>query len=468
VNGNNCRPVNSSVKTSIRLLLDQGIPRDAAAILRHNGDDCVHVGEIGMTKAEDDQILAWARHRFCMVVTVDADFRRIESPASEIGGPKILRINPRGPTGRHLDGPNAAEIIHRAVSRRSNTPAEQWPLRWPSPSTFNSTAGPEDESFFRLTGPHGRVGYAPFYCPEGFNFVRPHARQLFVLAVQEYVPEVSEALWETFERFGIFEPLTMTAELENFRRSTDMVIPHGRSFAELRQKVSGRLESPMASAAVEDWARRFNLVRRGEPVDWIIRLAQLHIELHVANRMYGVAIDTDEPGLEDYERQLQQAQHCKKSLPLVPGFDQMDGPPWWMEQSDLRPPIDPVECEIRLPPLRWDPFQDRRSRSEMRETLLRWRDAEFEKFVDAELERIEQLAKDRGGRPTPQKRRRRGSAVIHFRWAALFQCGKKEVAEIQALEENSPDVPRIKAAINEVLALVGFIPRPGKVGRPRK
>lgn len=463
--------MNSSFENPIRLLLDQGIPRDTAAILRDNGYDCVHVGELGLTRAEDDQILAWASHHFCMVVTVDAEIRLIESPTSEIGRPRIFRFYKYSTAhGRQLNGPNAAQIIDRVVSGGSrHTPHQQWPLGWPSLSTFDSTAGPKDESFFRLTAPHGRIGYTPFFCPEGFNVLKPHARQLFVLAVQECVPEVSEALWETFKRFGIFEPLTLTAELEKHRRSTDMVIPHAPSFAELRQKVSGHLESPMASAAVEEWARRFNLVRRGEPVDWIIRLAKLHIELHVMNRMYGVAIDTDEagPGLEDYERQLQEAQH-RKSFPLVPGLNQLDGPPWWMEPGDLEPPINGVECEIRLPLLRWDPFRDRRTRPEMRETLLRWRDAEFEKFVDAELERIEQLAKDRGGRPTPQKRRRRGSEVVHFRWAALFQCGNKEVADIQAMEKDPADVASIRAEIKCILDLVGMTPRRGKVGRPRK
>jgi predicted nuclease of predicted toxin-antitoxin system len=42
----------------MRLVLDQGVPRDAAALLRSLGYDCVHVGEIGMSKAGDEEILA--------------------------------------------------------------------------------------------------------------------------------------------------------------------------------------------------------------------------------------------------------------------------------------------------------------------------------------------------------------------------------------------------------------------------
>jgi hypothetical protein len=37
----------------IRLVLDQGVPRDAAEILRDAGFDCVHVGELGLSQAAD-------------------------------------------------------------------------------------------------------------------------------------------------------------------------------------------------------------------------------------------------------------------------------------------------------------------------------------------------------------------------------------------------------------------------------
>lgn len=42
----------------MRLLLDQGVPHDAAALLRSFGYDCTHVGEIGMSKATDQEIVA--------------------------------------------------------------------------------------------------------------------------------------------------------------------------------------------------------------------------------------------------------------------------------------------------------------------------------------------------------------------------------------------------------------------------
>jgi predicted nuclease of predicted toxin-antitoxin system len=44
----------------MRLLLDQGLPRSAAAILRGKGWDVIHVGEIGMAAAADEEILAYS------------------------------------------------------------------------------------------------------------------------------------------------------------------------------------------------------------------------------------------------------------------------------------------------------------------------------------------------------------------------------------------------------------------------
>lgn len=71
----------------LRLVLDQGIPRDTAALLRDDGFDCLHVGEVEMSRAEDRDILWFAIARNAAVVTLDADFHAIlaVSGASERG-----------------------------------------------------------------------------------------------------------------------------------------------------------------------------------------------------------------------------------------------------------------------------------------------------------------------------------------------------------------------------------------------
>ena len=44
-----------------RVLLDQGISRTAAKILRETGWDALHTGDIGLSRAADQEILTYAR-----------------------------------------------------------------------------------------------------------------------------------------------------------------------------------------------------------------------------------------------------------------------------------------------------------------------------------------------------------------------------------------------------------------------
>jgi len=44
----------------MKLLLDQGLPRSACARLREFGHEVVHVGDVGMSRASDADILASA------------------------------------------------------------------------------------------------------------------------------------------------------------------------------------------------------------------------------------------------------------------------------------------------------------------------------------------------------------------------------------------------------------------------
>ena len=71
---------------AIRLVPDQGAPRDAASQLRILGYECTHVSEIGMCKAADDEILALALGRHAAIATLDADFHAILA-ASGASGP---------------------------------------------------------------------------------------------------------------------------------------------------------------------------------------------------------------------------------------------------------------------------------------------------------------------------------------------------------------------------------------------
>ena len=95
----------------LRLLLDQGVPRDAAALLRTAGFICEHVGELEMSRAEDVEILGLARQRQAIVVTLDADFHAILA-VSGAAGPSAIRLRLQG-----LNGPRIADLVVRVVHR---------------------------------------------------------------------------------------------------------------------------------------------------------------------------------------------------------------------------------------------------------------------------------------------------------------------------------------------------------------
>jgi predicted nuclease of predicted toxin-antitoxin system len=82
----------------MKLLLDQGLPRSAAVALREVGIDAVHVGDLGMAEALDEQIIAHAHAEGRVVVTLDADFHAILALTSATG-PSILRMRIEGLRG---------------------------------------------------------------------------------------------------------------------------------------------------------------------------------------------------------------------------------------------------------------------------------------------------------------------------------------------------------------------------------
>jgi predicted nuclease of predicted toxin-antitoxin system len=92
------------------VVLDQGIPRDAATLLRERGHKCTHVGEIGMSRAADQEILAWSLEQEATVVTLDAGFHAILA-VSGAAGPSVIRVRREG-----LDAVAVAAIIENVLA----------------------------------------------------------------------------------------------------------------------------------------------------------------------------------------------------------------------------------------------------------------------------------------------------------------------------------------------------------------
>ena len=99
---------------SLNLVLDQGVSRDAAGALRGSGYECIHVGEVGLAAATDEEILAVALQRNGVVVTLDADFHAILA-VSGSAAPSVIRIRIEG-----LRGPEAAECIRLVCGQYEN------------------------------------------------------------------------------------------------------------------------------------------------------------------------------------------------------------------------------------------------------------------------------------------------------------------------------------------------------------
>lgn len=98
----------------IAVLLDQGLPRTAASLLREIGWDAQHVSERGMSQAEDVAIIEVARQEGRVVVTLDADFHTLLA-VSGAQGPSVLRIRMEG-----LKADQVASLIEQVFAVAGN------------------------------------------------------------------------------------------------------------------------------------------------------------------------------------------------------------------------------------------------------------------------------------------------------------------------------------------------------------
>jgi predicted nuclease of predicted toxin-antitoxin system len=78
-----------------RLLLDQGLPRSAAALLTQAGWDVIHVSGVGMSRADDRDILQLGRDEGRICVTLDADFHSLPATSGQ-PAPSVIRIRKQG------------------------------------------------------------------------------------------------------------------------------------------------------------------------------------------------------------------------------------------------------------------------------------------------------------------------------------------------------------------------------------
>jgi len=79
----------------MKLLLDQNVSAAAAEILRADGLDVLHTREVGLSTADDRDILIWCREEARTLVTLDADFHALLA-LSGATSPSVIRIRLEG------------------------------------------------------------------------------------------------------------------------------------------------------------------------------------------------------------------------------------------------------------------------------------------------------------------------------------------------------------------------------------
>ena len=80
-------------------------------MFRELGFTCTHVGEIGMSQADDSAIVAWAAENSAVVLTLDADFHALMAVSGAIV-PSVVRLRIQG-----VDGPRFVALMQNVLSR---------------------------------------------------------------------------------------------------------------------------------------------------------------------------------------------------------------------------------------------------------------------------------------------------------------------------------------------------------------
>lgn len=94
----------------MKLLLDQGLPRSSAELLRAAGMEVVHTAECGLSRADDGSVLAFGRAEGRVIVTLDADFHTMLA-LEAAPGPSVIRLRWEGLRARDV-----ADIVVRVIA----------------------------------------------------------------------------------------------------------------------------------------------------------------------------------------------------------------------------------------------------------------------------------------------------------------------------------------------------------------
>jgi predicted nuclease of predicted toxin-antitoxin system len=75
----------------MRLLVDMNLSPDWVAVLKGAGWEAVHWSTVGNPRAEDGEIMTWARAQKHVVFTHDLDFGTLLAP-TQAGSPSVIQV----------------------------------------------------------------------------------------------------------------------------------------------------------------------------------------------------------------------------------------------------------------------------------------------------------------------------------------------------------------------------------------
>lgn len=93
----------------MKLLLDEGLPRTTARLLRNAGFEAVHVGDLSQRSGTEEEIIEHSRNNAFSIVPLDADFHALLATA-QASEPSVIRLQLQ-----RLKAPAAADAISAVV-----------------------------------------------------------------------------------------------------------------------------------------------------------------------------------------------------------------------------------------------------------------------------------------------------------------------------------------------------------------
>lgn len=95
----------------MKLILDEGMPFRAAAVLRETQVEARHILDLGMGGASDQAVLDRARSDGAVLVTLDADFHQVLAATGALR-PSVIRVRIQGLQARQM-----AELLQNVLAQ---------------------------------------------------------------------------------------------------------------------------------------------------------------------------------------------------------------------------------------------------------------------------------------------------------------------------------------------------------------